>query len=51
MEDKKVLNDEAPENREQKLREEELNQVSGGGIAIRPSGNKQPKQPGDGNLL
>lgn len=48
---KKILNDEELENKEQKLQEEELKQVSGGGIAIRPSGNNQPQQPSDGNLL
>lgn len=33
------------------LKEDELTEVSGGGIAIRPSGNREPKQPDDGNLL
>ena len=51
MEDKKIVNNEEPENKEQKLREDELNKVSGGGIAIRSSGDKQPGQPNDGNLL
>ena len=51
MEEKKVLNNEELENKEQKLREDELNKVSGGGIVIRPTGDKQPIQPDDGNLL
>lgn len=51
MEEKRALAFEESENKEQKLQEEKLNQVSGGGIAIRPSGNNQPRQSDDGNLL
>lgn len=51
MNDKKEKNNESAENKEQKLIEEELNQVSGGGIVLRPSGNNRPKKPTDGNLL
>lgn len=51
MEEKKVLNNEELENKEQKLNEDALNKVSSGGIVIRPSGDKQPTQPADDNLL
>lgn len=51
MEEKKVLNNEELENKEQKLNEDALNKVSGGGIVLRPSGDKQPIHPDDGNLL
>ena len=51
MEDKKIINNEELENKEQKLNEDALNKVSGGGIALRPSGDKQPIQPDNGNLL
>lgn len=51
MEDKNVLNNEETENKQQ-LQEDELNKVNGGIIAIRrPSGDKQPGQSNDGNLV
>ncbi len=46
IEEKKSIKNEEPQNK--KLKDDELNEVNGGGIAIRPSGNK----PSDnGNLL
>lgn len=49
MEEKKELNNEELEKQE--LHEEALNQASGGGIVLRPSGSNQLKQSGGGNLL
>lgn len=47
MEDKNIPDNAEVETKEPKLPEEELNKVSGGGIIIRPTGEK----PDDGGNL